>query len=63
MEVPKNYRGMKKVKEYSNYVLYEKKIVDKWENENIIRDSFTYHDLGFTTKQIRDRKINAGLHL
>ena len=54
---------MKKVKEYSNYVLYEKKIVDKWGNENIIRESFTYHDLGFTTKQIRDRKINAGLHL
>lgn len=63
MEVPETFKGMKKVKEYSNYVLYEKKIVDKWGNENIIRESFTYHDLGFTTKQIRDRKINAGLHL
>lgn len=63
MEVPETFRGMKKVKEYPNYVLYEKKIVDKWGNENIIRESFTYHDLGFTTKQIRDIKINAGLHL
>lgn len=63
MEVPKIYRGMKKVKEYSNYVLYEKKIVDKWGNKNIIRESFTYHDLGFTTKQTRDIKINASMHL
>ena len=63
MEVPETFRGMKKVKEYSNHVLYEKTLVDKWGNENIIRESFTYHDLGFTTKQIRDRKINAGLHL
>ncbi len=63
MEVPETSRGMKKVKEYPNYVLYEKTTKDIWGNENIIRESFTYHDLGFTTKQIRDRKINAGLHL
>lgn len=63
MKVPEFYRGMKKVKEYPNHVLYERKIVDKWGNENIIRESFTYHDLGFTTKQIKDRKINASMHL
>ena len=28
-----------------------------------VKECVTYHDLGFTTKQIRDRKINAGLHL
>lgn len=49
MEVPENFKGMKKVKEYPNHVLYEKTIVDKWGEEH--------------TVQIRDRKINAGLHL
>ena len=29
MEVPEVFKGMKKVKEYPNHVLYEKKLVDK----------------------------------
>jgi hypothetical protein len=63
MEIPETFKGMKKVKEYSNHVLYEKKLVDKWGEEHTVKECITYHDLGFTTKQIRDRKINAGLHL
>lgn len=47
MKVPKFYRGMKKVKEYPNHVLYEKTTKDIWGNENIIRD----------------KKINASMHL
>ena len=54
MEVPKNYRGMKKIKEYPNHVLY----IDEYGR----RECFQYWDLGFTTKQIRDKKINAGMH-
>ena len=63
MKVPETFRGMKKVKEYPNHVLYEKKLVDKWGEEHTVKECVTYYDLGFTTKQIRDRKINAGLHL
>lgn len=63
MEVPEVFRGMKKVKEYPNHVLYERKIVDKWEEEHTVKECVTYYDLGFTTKQIRDRKINASMHL
>ncbi len=55
MEVPEVFRGMKKVKEYPNHVLY----IDEYGR----RECFQYYDLGFTTKQIRDIKINAGLHL
>ena len=33
MEVSEIFRGMKKVKEYPNHVLYERKIVDKWGEE------------------------------
>jgi hypothetical protein len=42
---------MKKVKEYSNHVLYEDK--------NGIRECFQYWDLGFTTKQIKSRLVNG----
>lgn len=63
MEVPETFRGMKKVKEYPNYVLYEKTITGIWGKEHKIRECFTYWDLGFTTKQVRDRKVNAGWHL
>lgn len=63
MKVPEVFEGMKKVKEYTNHVLYEKTITDKWGREHKIKECIKYHDLGFTTKQIRDRKINAGLHL
>nr|DAT05012.1 MAG TPA: hypothetical protein [Caudoviricetes sp.] len=63
MEVPETFRGMKKVKEYTNHVLYEKIITDKWGREHTIKECATYYDLGFTTKQIRDRKINASMHL
>ncbi len=63
MEVPENFKGMKKVKEYTNHVLYEKIITDKWGREHTIKECATYYDLGFTTKQIRDRKINASMHL
>lgn len=57
MKVPEMFRGMKKVKEYPNFVLYEKTIKDIWGNDYKIRESFQYYDLGFTTKQIRDRKV------
>ena len=63
MEAPEHFKGMKKVKEYTNHVLYEKTITDICGREHTIRECVTYYDLGFTTKQIRDRKINAGLHL
>lgn len=63
MEVPEIFRGMKKVKEYPNYVLYKKTITDVWGKEHKIRECFTYWDLGFATKQVRDRKVNAGWHL
>lgn len=63
MEVPEIFRGMKKVKEYPNHVLYEKTIISTWGNKNTIKECVTYYDLGFTTKQIRDRKINASMHL
>lgn len=57
MKVPNEFRGMKKVKEYTNHVLYEKTITDIWGNECKKRECFQYYDLGFTTKQIRDRKV------
>lgn len=57
MEVPENFKGMKKVKEYPNHVLYEKTIVDKWGEEHTVKECVTYHDLGFTTKQIRDKRV------
>lgn len=63
MEVPENFKGMKKVKEYTNHVLYEKIITDKWGREHTVKECATYYDLGFTTKQIRDKKINASMHL
>jgi hypothetical protein len=51
MKVPELFKGMKKVKEYSNHVLYEDK--------NGIRECFQYWDLGFTTKQIKSRLVNG----
>lgn len=63
MEVPEHFKGMKKVKEYPNHVLYEKTITDVWGREHTIRECFTYYDSGFTTKQIRDRKVNVAMHL
>ena len=51
MKVPENFRGMKKVKEYPDYVLYI--------NERGIRECFQYWDLGFTTTQIKARLING----
>lgn len=63
MKAPEIYRGMKKIKEYPNHVLYEKTIVDIWGNIHKIRESFQYWDLGFTTKQIRDRKVFINNHL
>ena len=62
MEVPKTYNGMKLVKEYPNHVLYERTIVDTWGNKSTIRESFTYWDLGFRGKQVRDRKIRVSEH-
>ena len=53
MEAPERFKGMKKVKEYPNHVLYEREIEDIWGNKNIIRECFQYYDLGFTTKQIK----------
>lgn len=55
MEVPEIFRGMKKVKEYPNHVLYE--------DEYGIRECFQYYDLGFTTKQIRDRRVHINNHI
>lgn len=55
METPKTFKGMKKVKEYPNHVLYI--------NENGIRECFQYWDLGFTTKQIRNRRVYISNHL
>lgn len=45
------------------HVLYEKTLVDKWGEEHTVKECITYHDLGFTTKQIRDRKINVDYHI
>ena len=47
MKAPEEFKGMKKVKEYLNHVLY---IDDKGR-----RECFQYWDLGFSTKQIRTR--------
>lgn len=47
MEAPEVFKGMKKVKEYPDYVLYEDK--------NGIRECFQYWDLGFSTSQIKIR--------
>ena len=55
MEVPETFRGMKKVKEYPNHVLYE--------DEYGRRECFQYWDLGFTTKQIRDRRVYINNHI
>lgn len=55
MKVPEVFEGMKKVKEYPNFVLY----IDEYGR----RECFQYWDLGFTTKQIRDRKINVDYHI
>ena len=54
MEVPEIFRGMKKVKEYTNHVLY----IDEYGR----RECFQYYDLGFTTKQIRDRRVYINNH-
>ena len=42
MEVPETFRGMKKVKEYPNHVLYEKTLVDKWGEEHTVKECITY---------------------
>lgn len=63
MKIPNEFRGMKLVKEYPNHVLYEKTITDMCGNKNKIRESFQYWDLGFKTKQIRDRKVFVNNHL
>lgn len=63
MKVPETFRGMKKVKEYPNHVLYEKTIKDIWGKEHTVRESFQYWDLGFTTKQIRGRRIHISNHI
>lgn len=55
MEVPETFKGMKKVKEYPNHVLYE--------DEYGRRECFQYYDLGFTTKQIRDRRVYISDHI
>ena len=55
MEVPETFRGMKKVKEYPNHVLY----IDEY----VRRECFQYYDLGFTTKQIRDRRVYINNHI
>ena len=63
MKVPETFRGMKKVKEYPNHVLYEKTITDIWGRKYTERECFTYYDLGFTTKQIRDRRVYINNHM
>ena len=55
MEVPETFKGMKKVKEYPNHVLY----IDEYGT----RECFQYYDLGFTTKQIRDRRVYINNHI
>ena len=54
MEVPKKHNGMDLVKCYENYALYENKYY---------RECFTYHDLGFRTYQVRDRKVHISFHM
>ena len=55
VKVPETFRGMKKVKEYPNHVLY----IDEYGR----RECFQYWDLGFTTKQIRDRRVYINNHM
>lgn len=63
MKVPKEFRGMKLVKEYSNHVLYEKTITDIWGNKNKIRESFQYWDLGERTTQLNIRDVHIDPHM
>lgn len=63
MKVPKEFRGMKLVKEYPNHVLYEKTITDIWGNKNKIRESFQYWDLGERTTQLNIRDVHIDAHM
>ena len=54
-EAPEYFRGMKKVKEYPNHVLY----IDRYGR----RECFQYWDLGFTTRQIEQKKVKVLLYL
>lgn len=62
MKVPETFRGMKKVKEYPDHVLYEKTITDIWGNKHTTTECFQYWDLGFTTKQIKQKRVHISNH-
>ena len=63
MNAPEIFKGMKKVKEYPDYVLYERKIEDIWGNKNTIRECFQYWDLGFTTQQLAYKKAKRSKYI
>ena len=48
MDIPKIFKGMELIKTYKNFALYK---------NNHYRESFKYQDLGFSTKQIKERKV------
>ena len=54
MEVPETFRGMKKVKEYPNFVLYE--------NDHY-KECFSYYDLGRKTVQIVGDNMRTGYRI
>ena len=63
-KIPMFHNGMRFVKEYPNFVLYEKKYKDMWGNEQVKRECFSYWDLGINTKQgRRERRIYINNHL
>ena len=55
MKAPEKFRGMKKVKEYPNFVLY----IDNYGR----RECFQYWDLGYTTYQLAYKKAHNSKRL
>lgn len=54
--ISKNNNEYILVKEYPNFILYEDLLTHT-------KECFSKHELGYRTKQIRDRKINVNNHL
>ncbi len=54
MEVPEIYKGMRKVKEYPNFVLYKNKYY---------KECFTYYDLGIRTYNKTTKDVVVNYHM
>lgn len=55
MKAPEKFRGMKKVKEYPNFVLY----IDNYGR----RECFQYWDLGYTTYQLAYKNAHRSKYI